>query len=156
FVRDNSILAIVTIGATDDASPWPVADYVQWTHALTGGSWHRHLVAAGINVAPAPRLDEYYAAVSGQPITSIEDGDLAAAFLGLGSRWGWGADPCLEDAPLDIDPAITGLQADCSLHVAVDDELRPVPACDITTNLENAEQGSTMPGPACWTLVQDR
>lgn len=155
FLRDEAVLAVVTIGATDDASPWPVADYVQWTKAATGGSWHRSLVAVSINAGTTPRLDEYRAAVFQPPMTSIDD-DFGPAFQRLGARWGWGVGGCLEEALADVDPMTPGLQPDCSLHVVVDEELRPLPPCTVATDLGRAvEETSTLPAPACWSLTPD-
>lgn len=144
FLRDDALLAVVTITATDDASPLPVADYAAWLGTIKRST---SVEIAGIYAMPAPRLDDLYNNLQGPPFirvgfgpaSSINGGDGAPAFPDLtivkvaGGAFCWHAS--------DVDPETPGPQYDCTFTAQIAGAPRSLPPCTVD------------PEPPCWELV---
>lgn len=139
FVRDHAFLGIVIISATDDASPSPPADYVQFAKGLKDDP--TNVLVTGITLAPTPRLDEFFAAFPHRNVVvSLPDGDHALALEAFkpliktilpGTCW----------EASDVDPETPGPQYDCTFSVMIRGNERRLPPC-------------TLPGDQfCWSLV---
>ncbi|HEY5925381.1 MAG TPA: hypothetical protein VIV11_27040 [Kofleriaceae bacterium] len=161
FLReDEAALVIVMISARDDASPLPVADYVQWMEAATGtgSSWRRSILVAGIYPEGSSRLDEYLEAIhTYRFVAPIEAADFTPA-LAVFDHFVWQPGvPCLESELLDLDTSTPGLQYDCSVMANVNDAWRAIPRC-AAPPIENAIDQpfpAPLPSPACWSLRSD-
>lgn len=154
FLREPSAFALVVITASDDASPLPVIDYIEWMERVTEGRWWRPFSAAFIYNAPAPRLDTYYATVR----TPLADGDYERAFRAIGRTWGGWGTPCLEFEPLDRDPLTPEVEPACTLSVMLAGEQRPVPECGATAPVIDRSDVASPPAgpaPACWSIRSD-
>jgi hypothetical protein len=155
FLRDDAMLVILMISASDDASTAPVADYMEWMRRATSDSWSRRFIATGIHPTDATRLHDYYAAVlGGARITPIEGDNYAPALATLSSRR-WGGSPCLYAVPLDVDAETPGMQLDCALSVELDGATRPIPECAPVSPFGDRidQQPSSLdPTSACWAV----
>jgi hypothetical protein len=160
FVREDAGLGILIVTASDDASPWPIADYATWLTSIVGGSWHRPIVVEAVYPQPAPRLDELTNEAPRFYATSIDSLNYSSAVTGVtfaAAARGWGGAPCMDGAVLDRDPITPGLQYDCVLSVYIDDELRPVPQCFGVSKGDFIDHafGSALPTSACFSLPKD-
>jgi hypothetical protein len=162
FLREDAGLGILIFTASDDASPWPVADYVTWLQAITGGSWRRPIRLAAIYPQPAVRLNELTSMSSSSrayayPIdsSSYSDAMNTVSFAAAGS--GWGGTPCIDEPLVDGDPTTPGNQYDCAMAVYVEDELRAVPQCPAVSKADFADgaSSSALPTSACFSIALD-
>lgn len=128
FLRDNAYLAVVTITASDDASP--AFDYVTFLKGLKTDP--ANVIVSGVYPQPSGTLDAFYAAFPNRnTVVSIDNGEYSPAFEQIGQlyRTTLGA-PCYTP-PLDIDPVTPGDQFECDVS-AWDEgiELATLPACN--------------------------
>jgi hypothetical protein len=153
LVRDRAGLMIVTVTASDDASPLPVGDYVRWMKMIDeSASWNREVLNSGLYAQPAARLDEYYKHVPGRIVTSI-DGDNFEAVIPWVPDTPWAASPpCLEVD--DLEPSTPELDYECAMMVLVNDTWRTVPECDANGRVESTEHElmTSTPPAACWSI----
>jgi hypothetical protein len=162
FLREDAGLGILIVTASDDASPWPVANYATWLKSITGGSWRRPIILDAIYPQPAARLDELTSMAPrlGAYATSIDSSNYISAikdvtFAASGS--GWGSHPCMDGAPVDRDSITPGAQYDCVMSVYVDDEIRPIPQCFELSKTDFIDQPSpsAVPTSACFSMPVD-
>jgi hypothetical protein len=165
FVRDDAAFTVIVISASDDASPLPVSDYVDWMRKLAGQldgeGWGRKPVRViGIHAQGSPRLDEYYRLLGtnvaiATPIDNVDLGH-ALSLLPPIPRSLLGP-PCLEHD--DLDPIAPGFQYDCVMSVFVGGEMRSVPECSASERALERSDGasqSAAPAPPCWYVAADR
>lgn len=160
FLREPAPFSLIIIGASDDASPLPTEDYVEWTKRLTRGTWWRPFEIGGIYPKGSPRLDAYAAALWGNLIVPIDGGDAATALLAVGGlHWWAGGAPCMEEVPADRDPSTPEVEPDCTMSVLVDGELRSLPQCTAAAPVDDrsdAAATSLLPSAPCWRIGVDR
>src|SRR5262249_53621367 len=129
-LRDATLLAIVIVDASDDASPSPVADYVDWLRGLKGEG----VFVSTITAQPSPRLDEVVAAFPGWSVTTpVDAADYGPAIAAFGS---------LETSILPgICLTAAGPPYDCSVTAEIHGAERVLEPCDGNDDL------------LCWQLV---
>jgi hypothetical protein len=143
FVREHAYLAVVVIAASDDASTIAVDALATQLKQLKADP--AKVLVIGIYPKPADRLDALLAAFPNRSDhTPIDANDLGVAFriisqlhavtLGI---------PCLDWAPLDLDPVTEGGQYDCSVEHTAD---------DLSANILARCGGGALP---CWDIVVD-
>lgn len=164
FLRDDSAFAVLMIGASDDASPLAVAEYVNWMTRLVGGTWRRRAAVVGLYPASAPRLTDYFLGMQHLGIGVMKpievEADLRQAVINLLviERWngdliGW---PCLEAEPLPLDPAAPDGGYDCAMTVELDRGRVPVPQCDrALPDGERSDGFAPRATSACWFFRAD-
>jgi hypothetical protein len=154
FMRSDASLTVLLVSAADDASPYPVADYVTWTRRLEP-SWPLGVWIGAIYPAGSPRLDEY-AQSHPHILQAPVDGDLNDALIALEIERGiWGLG-CLEGDVMRV-PDGEGDQYDCAMSVQLGDELRSVPGCKARTTTSRLDEATDAPPTsACWALREDR
>lgn len=154
FLRDDASLAIITITAADDASPWPVADYVHWLDSFEGG-WRRRVVTAAIYPQPSSRLDEYFHAIRiGGRVIELDGGDYLEAFDVLQlPQWSSHGGPCVEGRIIEPESG----DYNCAMSVWLDNELRSLPQCASPSPIVDRidQPFSREPGRACWYITHD-
>lgn len=144
FLRNGTRLGIVTIAASDDASPGAVLDYATSLKARTPDPVR--VGVSGIYAAPATRLDAFHMAFPGRAsVVDIATADFANA---LGDLLDYISVPigdlvCFRE-PADVDAATDGPQYDCDLNGYYDD--------DSTVAVRQCQPGSTGP---CFTFTID-
>jgi hypothetical protein len=153
LVRDRAGLMILTITASDDASPLAVADYLSWFRRAVEGAWQRDWLLSGIYPKGSPRLDEYYGAMERSIVSPIEDGYYAQALPWVPGDT-WGLPPCIEG--VDLDPTTDELELECALMANVNAEWRTIPACTPQQRVERTERElpRSEPSAPCWWLRQ--
>ncbi len=164
FLREDAGIAILIITANDDASPWPVTDYVSWLNAIVRDQWARPMRVSAIYPVGAPRLAELFTLppfTARGTQTPIETADYTHAVDPIAwslTGGGWGGAPCMNAIPADRDPVAPGMQYDCALSIYLDGELRPLPQCTEYSDAEMSTDWSTGPLPSspCWRIVPDR
>ncbi|HEX5062281.1 MAG TPA: hypothetical protein VFV99_23080 [Kofleriaceae bacterium] len=161
FLRDDSAFAVLMIGASDDASPFTVDEYVNWMKRLTGGFWRRRVVVVGLYPESAPRIAEYFRGIHevgfAKPIDY--DGDLRLALVNLlvFDRWtDLVGSPCLESTPLLLDPSAADDRYDCTMSVDLERGLVAVPQCDrARPDGERTDGFAPRATSACWFFRAD-
>jgi hypothetical protein len=121
FVRDNALLVIMTIAASDDASAGAAADYAAGMQARKSDPLLAY--AMGFYNKPASRLDAFHAALTNRnDTTDIDSADLAAALAQLGYLYRTSLpSPCARE-PADVDAVTAGPQYDCDLSAYYEDD----------------------------------
>lgn len=137
FFREYAPLEIITIAASDDASPISVADAVAGLHALD----REIIYTSAVYPRPAPRLDELQAQFQANAYTAIDAPDYGTALSAFQFSWTTLGAACFEQ-PADVDPDAAGAQYDCSI-TAVEDGLEHV--------LPRCGGGEAL----CWDVVAD-
>jgi hypothetical protein len=140
FLREEALLAVIVITATDDASATSVAAAAQ---ALKSRKADPGRVLISLIAGPcsdelgtassAPRLHELLDQFPERAIfTSVCQQNLSDALILFASlAYLSVASPCVEAPLLDLEPSIDGVQADCSVVDRFPDETeRVIPACD--------------------------
>ncbi|HEY5925382.1 MAG TPA: hypothetical protein VIV11_27045 [Kofleriaceae bacterium] len=151
LVRDRSGLMVVTVGASDDASPLAISEYIQWTQRVIDGTWRSDVLLSGIYPTGAPRLDQYYKAMSPfSIITSFDAGYYEQAIPWVpGDSW-VGGFACLNAD--DRDPSTPEYDHECLLVALVGGHWRAVPECAPERRIERIEPGldPSEPIAPCW------
>lgn len=128
FVRDDALLGLVTITASDDASPTAAEQYAAEVKAMKADP--TNAVAIGIYPPGAPRLDAFHGQFPNRSeVRSIDDADYgdALAFFAQLYRMTLGYS-CVQ-GPADLDPATPGPQYDCAFVAIVAGVEQRLPQC---------------------------
>jgi hypothetical protein len=144
LVRTNAYLAVVTVAASDDASP--AFDYVHFLKSVKSDP--ASVLVMGIYSKPSANLDAFFQSFPNRATTvSIDSASYEDAFASLTIRRYSGGIPCFESTLLDVDPDAPGLQVECNVSAWDDDvEIARVPTC----------QSSTAPSDgSCWQVATD-
>jgi hypothetical protein len=128
FVRDDALLGLVTITASDDASQGGAEEYADELKAKKTDP--ANVVAIGVYPPGAARLDAFHAQFPNRSeVRSIDDadyGDALALFTQLyRTILGYS---CVQ-GPADLDPVTAGPQYDCSFVAIVDGVEQRLPQC---------------------------
>lgn len=144
LVRSGGYLAIVTMTATDDASP--TDDYVSFVKSSKSDP--ADVLVSGIYPTASPNLDAFHQAFPNRNTTiSIDSADYREAFLQLTQVQKSTLDlPCFEVTLADTDPATLGIQPECDVRAFDDNnvEFAAVPMCT---------SSSEPPSGTCWQLA---
>ncbi|HUS33658.1 MAG TPA: hypothetical protein VMZ53_34390 [Kofleriaceae bacterium] len=141
FLRPRASLVIVTMSATDDASP--SFDYVSFAKAAKSDP--ANVMVIGIYPPGSTNLDAFHHAFPNRNlVTSIDADDYAPAFADLPRLHRTTLEGSCMYQPADVDLEAPGAQIDC-VAMAYDDgaEIARVPMC---------EGGPPTTG-SCWELV---
>lgn len=127
LLRDYSYLVILTLAASDDASPGAVGDYAASLKARKADGL---VVLSSIYDLPAPRLDAFHAQFPTRTFASdIETVDIAQALNPLELQRSSGHFVCFRQ-PADVDAQTAGPQYDCDFNAYYgDDTTEPVRPC---------------------------
>jgi hypothetical protein len=140
FLRAEAFFGLVTITASDDASPGTPAEYAAALKATNAEP--TNVYAVGVVPAAAPRLTEHLAQLPNRSeVHSIEDTDYAAALAAFAKLYRRTLGYACNRAPLDFDPVAEGGQYDCSFVWIDNGTERRLPACTASI------------GEPCWELV---
>ncbi|HEX5062282.1 MAG TPA: hypothetical protein VFV99_23085 [Kofleriaceae bacterium] len=160
LMRDKTGLMVLTISATDDASTWPVSDYVEWMTKLAGGDfWGRGVLLSGLYLQPAARLDEYFKATHAI-ITPLDGDNFEAAIPWFPAGPNTVTFGCSE--AVDLDPTTPAFDYDCAMMASINGTWRTVPEC--TPNQRDGgevhdrnirERGLAGPPESCWAFRPD-
>lgn len=140
FARQDAYLAVVTIAATDDASPASAGDYAASLKSTRGDPLST--IVSGIYTPALPRLDEFHALFPNRSeVTSIGSTDWSEAFDLLAQLDKRTLGIACVRKPLDLDPDTDGDQFDCAMEYSRDGLVDALPYC-----------GHALP---CWELVDE-
>lgn len=140
FLRADAFFGLVTITASDDASPSTPADYAAALKATKAEP--TNVYAVGVVPSTAPRLAEHFAQLPNRSeIHSIDDADYAEALAAFARLYRRTLGYACNRAPLDLDPAAAGGQYDCSFVWIDGATERRLPSCTRAV------------GEPCWELV---
>ena len=140
FLRDNAHLAVILVGATDDASPRPVSEYASFLSALKG----EDVVVFAAAPSEAPRLRGFsqlfplrsdFELIDALGANSLAE-QAYARFVPFGPKV---VAPCFDAPLLDLDAEAPGVQPDC----VVEDAHQVIPRC------------GTTPQFPCWRVTTD-
>jgi hypothetical protein len=137
FLRNDALLAIVIVSATDDASTAAPADVAAWAKGLKLDP--NMVVVIGAFPANAPRLTELVAQFPNRSASvAIDASDYTPAVDLLRQTYVTDLVATCIDEPMDVDPVTPGPQYDCTVELVSETGVTEVePPC---------------PGPRCWTF----
>ena len=137
FLRARAELLIVTISATDDASPLLASEYVRIVKASK--PQYAFIYPTGLFPPGATRLDQFHDGLGGHS-TSIDWMQYDISFKRPEIPPYGVASTCIEE-PADVDPLTAGTQYECAVSM-IDDE----------TGTETVLRPCTEEATLCWEL----
>lgn len=128
FVRQYAYLVVVTVAASDDASP--AFDYVHFVKSVKSDP--ANVIALGIYPPGSPNLDAFHQSFPNRnTVVSIDRPYVDAFTLLTQVQRDAGGIPCLETNLVDIAPDAPGLQPECEVSAWEDNvELGRVAMCE--------------------------